>query len=75
MSDVIVRIVDGSGRKIRTLYSGTSVGVATFSWDGKDNDGKMVPAGLYVCHVESIEAISGRRSTETAPIVVGVQLK
>jgi hypothetical protein len=74
-SEVILRLFDGSGRKIRTLYSGTSVGEATARWDGKDNDGNMVPAGLYICHVEVVEAVSGKRRTESVPIVVGVQLK
>jgi flagellar hook assembly protein FlgD len=74
-SNVVLRLFDGSGREIKTLYSGTSVGEATFRWDGTGNDGKMVPAGLYICHIEIIEATSGRTTTETAPIVVGVQLK
>jgi len=74
-TEVILRIFDGAGRKIRTLYSGRSVGEVTIPWDGRDNDGKLVPAGLYICHIELIEAISARMSTETAPIVVGVQLK
>ena len=74
-SEVVLRLFDGSGRKIRTLYSGTSVGEATFRWDGTGDDGKMVPAGLYICHIEVVEATSGRTNTETAPIVVGVQLK
>jgi hypothetical protein len=74
-TEVILRIFDGAGRKIRTLYSGRSVGEVTVPWDGRDNDGKLVPAGLYICHIELIEAVSGRISTETAPIVVGVQLK
>lgn len=74
-AEAVLRLFDGSGRKIRTLYSGSSAGEITMPWDGKDNDGNLVPAGLYICHLELVEAVSGRKSTESAPIVVGVKLK
>jgi hypothetical protein len=74
-SEVILRLYDGSGRKVTTLYSGTSVGTVTVSWNGKDSDGRPVSPGLYVCHLEVTESVSGRRSTESVPIVVGVKLK
>ncbi len=70
-----LRLFDGNGRPIRTLYSGQSVGEVTFAWDGNDGEGKPVPAGLYICHLELVEAVTGRVSTETVPIVVGVKLK
>jgi len=75
LADVVLRIFDANGRQIRTLYSGQSVGEVTIPWDGRADDGKLVPVGLYICHIQAIEAVSSRRTTETVPIVVGVQLK
>lgn len=42
-----VNIYDASGRLVRRLYSGTVSGDWTTRWDGADDSGRAVPAGLY----------------------------
>jgi flagellar basal-body rod modification protein FlgD len=47
-SGVSVAIRDEKGQSIRTLELGSqSEGLATFTWDGLDDDGEPVPAGRY----------------------------
>jgi hypothetical protein len=75
LSDVVLRLFDGAGRDVRTLYSGTSLGDSEIIWDGRDDDGKFVSPGLYICFLEVTESVTGRRTTESVPIVVGIELK
>lgn len=73
-AQITLRIFDGKGRLVATLYSGTSVGASEKVWNGLRPTGEPVPPGLYVCFLDSIEAVSGRKTTDSAPIVVGVEL-
>ncbi len=41
-----IRIYDVSGRRVRTLWL-ASGGRGTATWDGRDERGRVVPAGLY----------------------------
>ena len=74
-SDVTVRIFDCAGRLVSTLYSGASTGERQIDWRGRDENDRPLPAGLYICHIKVVEAVTGRTRTETAPIVIGTQLK
>ena len=42
-------VVDSQGNAVRTLASGEAVpaGRHTFLWDGRDDDGELVPDGVY----------------------------
>lgn len=44
-----VLIADSSGKAVRTLVTGDSLpaGPASFVWDGRGDDGQLVPDGLY----------------------------
>lgn len=45
---VLVSIHDPAGRRVRTLLAGDLPGgVHTFAWDGRDDAGVPVPAGVY----------------------------
>jgi flagellar basal-body rod modification protein FlgD len=47
-SDIQVQITDSSGNLVRSIELGTQQpGLATFSWDGTDNNGNPVQAGTY----------------------------
>ena len=74
-AQVTLRIFDGKGRLVATLFSGTSVGASEKVWNGVTATGEPVPPGLYICLLDSIEAGTGRKTTDSAPIVVGVELK
>jgi flagellar hook assembly protein FlgD len=72
---VTVRIFDGAGRLVSTLYGGASIGEREITWKGRDGDDQPLPPGLYICHIRAVEAVTGRTSTQSAPIVIGTQLK
>jgi hypothetical protein len=74
-SYVVLRLFDGAGREVRTLYSGVSLGESETFWDGEDDGGKTVAPGLYICFLEVTKSVSGRRTTASVPIVVGIELK
>lgn len=44
-----VSIFDINGRLIRTLYDGTPDEPLKMTWDGKDNNARHVPQGVYFC--------------------------
>lgn len=63
-------IVDGDGRTVRTLARDVPAapGDHSFRWDGRRDDGRVVPEGPYRARVELDEA--GRRITLANRIVV-----
>ena len=49
---VEVQVVDLSGRRVRTVFSGSqSSGSFSWDWDGRDDAGKRVPVGIYIGRV------------------------
>jgi flagellar hook assembly protein FlgD len=45
---VAVSIYDVAGQRVRTLHSGTlGTGETSVRWDGRDDDGRKVAAGVY----------------------------
>ena len=47
-----IRILDLSGRVIRTLEAGTTQrGVTVQVWDGRNEAGTLVPSGVYLCNL------------------------
>ncbi len=58
-----IQIFDLTGKLVKTIYDGQSKAFAyissnSFTWDGKDDSGKMVRPGVYLLRV-SIEADKG----------------
>ena len=55
-----IRIHDALGRQVRGLWSGVvSCGALPMTWDGLDDDGRMVPPGLYLVDVR----VGGERAS------------
>jgi DNA/RNA endonuclease YhcR with UshA esterase domain len=72
---ITVRIFDLGGRLITTLLDEQAQTIEnTFRWDGRDRLNERVPLGTYICLLEVIEPVSGKKITKTAPIVVGTIL-
>jgi hypothetical protein len=73
---VTCRIFDVQGRLVKVLFDGRLSGTSTrtLTWDARDERFELVPAGLYICHVESSDN-AGNISFDRAPIVVAVRLK
>ena len=42
-------IYDAAGNRVRTLRTQTSAGVASVTWTGVDDQGRMLPEGIYYC--------------------------
>jgi len=52
--DVVVTVSDASGHTVRSIDLGSqSEGLARFSWDGTDDDGKPVADGTYTLSASS----------------------
>ncbi|KAB0671647.1 flagellar hook assembly protein FlgD [Oryzomonas sagensis] len=52
-----VTITDASGKTVRTAtVAAQSAGDNTFTWDGRDNSGTLLPAGAYTFAVSSTSA-------------------
>lgn len=59
---VQVRFFDASGRLVRTLLDGElPAGPMSLTWDGRDDRGEDMPAGVYFSRVETaVGTIAGR---------------
>jgi len=54
--DVVLAIYEVSGRRIRTLARGAQEpGVYRIAWEGRDDAGRMVPAGMYYARLTTAE--------------------
>jgi hypothetical protein len=74
-SHIAVRIFDLQGRSVTTLYDGWCLGPQRATWDGKDDRGKDVPPGVYICQVQA-RARTGEAAGDAAvPIVIGMKLQ
>jgi len=52
-SSVAIRLYDIRGRLVRTLEDGTRAGGEfDAAWDGRDDAGRSLPAGVYFCRAE-----------------------
>jgi glucose/arabinose dehydrogenase len=60
---VSIRLYDIRGRLVRVLMDGASQspGAAPAVWDGRDDDRRVVPAGIYVAQMDADGARSERR--------------
>jgi flagellar hook assembly protein FlgD len=46
-------IVDASGRRVRSVWQGALTGrTTTLQWDGRDDSGREVPAGVYLARLQ-----------------------
>jgi hypothetical protein len=62
-TSVRLEVIDLAGRRVRLLVSGDEVeaGSHVASWDGRDDAGRKLGAGLYFCRLESLGAVRSRR--------------
>jgi len=53
-SQVVLKVYDVLGREVRTLEQGVRpAGVAALVWDGRDNVGRSVGSGTYLCRLRT----------------------
>lgn len=71
-----LRIFDGKGRVAATLFDGLSVcGEQSIVWDGRNEAWETLPVGLYLITLTTEDPETGAESMETAPVVIGRQLR
>jgi hypothetical protein len=59
---VTLRVFDIQGRRVRDLFVRESlVGPQEFEWDGKDDDGRAAPAGVYFFRLETDGLVDSRK--------------
>lgn len=76
-SSATVTISDASGNTVRTATLGAqTTGDSTYSWDGRDNSGALLPAGAYNFAVNATSASGAAiaATTYTAGRVDGVNM-
>jgi flagellar hook assembly protein FlgD len=55
-------VFDLLGREVRTIVNRhLAAGTHTVQWDGKDNQGRQVPAGIYFCELAAGQQRSMKR--------------
>jgi len=53
-SRVVLRVYNALGQEVRTLVNGPQpTGAATVVWDGRDNRGRIVGEGTYLCRLQA----------------------
>jgi hypothetical protein len=62
LGSVRLAVFDAAGRAVRTLVSGRlSPGSHEIFWDGLDDQGRILPSGLYLCRLFADGAAQTRR--------------
>jgi len=69
-ANVDVVITDQSGQKVRTIKAGAGTGSMPVIWDGKGDDGKLLPSGAYKVAVKATDAAGATISA--TPEITGV---
>jgi DNA/RNA endonuclease YhcR with UshA esterase domain len=82
----ILRIYNVEGKLIKTINKiinsddegivpDNANGIMYEAWNGKDNNDQHVDPGVYICHLEVIDVVTGNKKIAQAPIVIGMKLK
>jgi len=72
ISKINIRIFDMKGRMLRWLTDQQWVGSqGTVIWDCKNENGNVVPIGIYIIHLEGGGKQSGKIYEKTATMVIG----
>lgn len=78
LARAIIRIYDVQGRLVATpIHQNftSSTGIEFTTWNGRDSNMKLVPPGVYYCHVEVSNRETGKRYDTVQPIVIKSRLK
>ena len=63
-ADATVDVLDAAGRRVRRLWDGVlGPGNHRFQWDGRDQDGRPAPAGVYLAYLQAAGSAHCRKLT------------
>lgn len=60
-SSVTLRVHDVSGRLVRGWSGVAAAGTSTMTWDFRDGEGRLLPAGVYALRLEAAGVVRTRR--------------
>ena len=61
-SSVRLAVYDAAGRQVRSLVSGAqTAGTHAIEWDGRNDSGSLLPAGVYLYRLETEDVTSERK--------------
>ena len=63
--DTTINIFDESGDLVRSQAVSSDEAIETFIWDGRDDNGNLVPVGTYSIRVDSLDAQDAPLTTST----------
>jgi flagellar hook assembly protein FlgD len=63
-----VGVRDADGDLLRNFPTSVSSGAFSITWDGRDNDGTVVPDGTYDVRLVPVDAVGNRGSSETVSV-------
>jgi len=72
---LVLRLYNSEGVLVNTFTNEMSTGMHTFEWDGKDDNWKTLPPGLYICNLEVVNPDNGDIKNKSVPIVISAPLK
>ncbi len=78
LAKAVIRIYDSQGRLVFTPVHSNSfpaTGFDTYEWDGRDANMKLLPPGIYHCHLEVTDRSTGDSDSTVQPIVIKSTLK
>lgn len=71
-----ITVFDSKGREVRRLTPGSLAGPQeVFLWDGKDNTGAFLPAGIYIIFLEDLQTDAGRMQSHKKAVVLARPLR
>lgn len=74
-SHIRLEIYDRTGKRIKTLLNHQPAGSAgSVTWDGRDDEGKSIPIGVYIIFLEAIRQTTGKLESGKGVIVVATRL-
>ncbi|PWB73793.1 hypothetical protein C3F09_04840 [candidate division GN15 bacterium] len=65
-SNYTLKIYDRDGRVVRTLAGSAELVRRTYEWDGRDDSGRRLPIGIYICYLEAAGVESVKKSVVIA---------
>ena len=71
-SNLVLNISDASGQNVKQISLGTqAAGLVDFNWNGLDNNGKALPAGLY--SIKAASVVDGEEVAQTVLVNAKVE--
>ncbi len=72
-SRITLRVFDMSGHSVATLFEDyRSLPLEVIkTWDGRNEINEIVPPGVYLMHLETVNRSTGEILTDMAPVVIG----